>query len=147
MAIDRPEESLLAYTTEWMTKIDRGGLFQISEVAFLLFKNLEIKFRQTYLPVLTQPSLSRSTCQTTKSDIISKFIDDELIQFHWALLAVDIDNVQDSSELLTEIVKKWLDIRSFSTVDTIMETVKSKDKKKSKRKCKPSEDYKRPGLR
>lgn len=37
MGVDGPEESFLAYTEEWINQIDRGGLFHISDLSFMLF--------------------------------------------------------------------------------------------------------------
>ena len=113
MGIDGPEESLLEYTTEWTQRIDRGALFKVSDTAFMLFKQLDIRFRDTYLPILQQPSTSSPT---TKSDMISCFIEDEDVQFYWALLSVDIELTEDSNELLKLVVDKWLNIRCFSAV-------------------------------
>ena len=104
MAVDGPEESLLAYTTEWMKLIDRGGLFHISEESFLFFKAMEMKFRQAVAPVITQPQSSA----IARSDNIQKFMDDEVIRLHWDLLAIDIENEDESEELLTEVVSKWI---------------------------------------
>ena len=147
LAVDGPEESLLAYTTEWMKLIDRGGLFHVSDESFLFFKAMEIKFRQVVTPVLIQPSSS-----VTKSDTIKQFIDDEVIRFHWDLLAIDIENEDDSEELMTEIVSKWINMHSVSTLDKLMEDIKVKnrtEKKKSKKKAPASytSSYKKQGLR
>ena len=145
MAKSGPEDCLLEYTLEWTKKVDRGGLFPLLEAAFLLFKNLEAKFRQVCLPVLTQPSSSTSG-NTTKESMVSKFIDDEIIQFHWALLAVDIEGEDESNELLKKIVDLYLNIRSFSTIDTIMEKLKAKKQTNMKKGSSSNgKDYKKPG--
>ena len=39
---DGPEESLLKYTQEWVKKIDRGGLFEVSDGCYHLFAAIEI---------------------------------------------------------------------------------------------------------
>ena len=132
MAVEGPEESLLSYTTEWIRRIDRGNLFNISEETFMLFRALEVKFRQTYMPIITQPpSLS-----TSKKDVIQQFIDDEVISFHWELLAIDIDNEDYSEELLKEIVEMWINICSFSTLNKLMEDTKIKSRTQKKKKPK-----------
>ena len=112
----------------------------------MLFRALEVKFRQTYMPIITQPpSLS-----TSKKDVIQQFIDDEVISFHWELLAIDIDNEDDSEELLKEIVEMWINIRSFSTLDKLVEDTQIKSCMQKKKKAKasaPKRNYKKCGLR
>ena len=100
-AVDGPEDSLLDYTTEWIKRIDRGSLFHTSDESFHFFKALEVKFRQVVMPIVTQPS---SSITSTKTENVQQFLDDEAIRFHWELFAIDIENQDDSEELLIEII-------------------------------------------
>ena len=61
MAVDGPEDSILPYTTEWIKRVDREALFNISDETLLFFKALEIKFRQVCMPIITQPPTSMSS--------------------------------------------------------------------------------------
>lgn len=45
MAVNGEESLLLAYTLEWTRTINRGGLFEINDEAYRLFKAIEIKCR------------------------------------------------------------------------------------------------------
>ena len=44
--------------------------------------------------------------------------------FHWSLVAVDIENEEHSSELLTHIVQLWLTIRGYSLTNEWVERFK-----------------------
>lgn len=129
MSVDGPEESLLSYTTEWSNKIDRGGLFDVSDLSFLLFRCLEVKFRQGYLPTLQRPATSSST---TKQDVITMILEDEEVQFYWSMLALDIDEEDKSTNLLKDIVNLWLNIRGFSAVHAIVEESKETKRRRAK---------------
>ena len=41
ITIDGPESAFYDYTKEWVTKVDRGGLFKVSDNAYLLFASTE----------------------------------------------------------------------------------------------------------
>jgi len=40
MAMDGPESSFYDYTREWITKVDRGGLFDVLDNAYVLPMNM-----------------------------------------------------------------------------------------------------------
>ena len=59
---------------------------------------------------------------------------DEDVQFHWSMTSVDIQNDDDQSELLKEIVGLWLNTRGFSISKLWMENYKFEQKETVKRK-------------
>ena len=42
LAVDGDESSLLEYTMKWTRLVNRGGLFEINNTAFMLFKEIEL---------------------------------------------------------------------------------------------------------
>lgn len=42
LAVDGDESSLLEYTTKWTRLVNRGGLFEVNDTTFLLFKEIEL---------------------------------------------------------------------------------------------------------
>lgn len=42
LAINGEESSFLEYTTEWVHKMNRGGLFEVNDTTFSLFCNIEL---------------------------------------------------------------------------------------------------------
>ena len=118
MVIDGPEESLLKYTQEWVKKIDRGGLFEVSDGCYHLFAAIEIalgdKLKVHLQSCTTQHNLA-------KSSLIQSVSCDEDVQFYWAMQSVDIDNNEHSAELLYHIIELWVTIRGFSIAASWLE--------------------------
>lgn len=135
MEVEGPTSSLLAYTREWVDQTNRGGLFDISDAGYFLFVVIEVAMRDKLLDRLT-PS---SQTPDSKEGIIRFVTSDSDVLFHWEMLSVDIENAQNSAELLEEIVKLWLTIRGFSISRAWIEDYKvlvsqATAKKKSLRK-------------
>ena len=42
MAVNGEESSLLEYTTKWTGLVNRGGLFEINDTTYMLFKEIEL---------------------------------------------------------------------------------------------------------
>ena len=42
MAINCEESSLMEYTSRWISLCNRGGLFEISDISYLLFRYIEL---------------------------------------------------------------------------------------------------------
>ncbi len=49
MAANGDENSLIDYTREWCLKVDRGGLFEVNDTAYLLFRIIELQVRRHLL--------------------------------------------------------------------------------------------------
>lgn len=123
MAVEGPESNFYDYTKEWMKLVDRGGLFHISDNAYLFFRALELQTR-CILPLhLKNPSHS-------KDSLMQELLGDEDAQFFWSMLSVDISDCEESSNLLKEVAELWITIRGFSTTGAWMEQYK-KEKKES----------------
>ena len=45
MAVQGDDSSVQAYTTEWIQLVSRGGLFEINDLTYQLFKEIEIKMQ------------------------------------------------------------------------------------------------------
>lgn len=124
MALCGEESSFYAYTTEWIKRVNRGGLFSVSESTFLFFRTIELK-TQLYLSSYLQGQSSAS-----HKDILLRHItDDDDVQFHWLLQSVDIQNESHSAELLRTIVDYWVKIRGFALTSMWLEEYKKSVKK------------------
>lgn len=63
MASSGEESSFYDYTLEWMTNIDRGGLFYVSDTTFSFFKAIEVKTQELLPQHLTsRPDSSKKNC-------------------------------------------------------------------------------------
>ena len=81
MAVDGEGTTWLDYTTEWVSKVNRGGLFEINDRASLLFREIEINLQ------CSEVLRGTTTQQDIKEELILSVIQDDNILFHWALHA------------------------------------------------------------
>ena len=109
MTVEGDESSLMEYTTKWIRLLDRGGLFQVNDAAFSLFREVELCIRDN----LTAALASREGGTTLKEQIVSAAMSDQDVQHFWTLLTGDL-NRDEASDLLREIIQQWITIRSFS---------------------------------
>lgn len=124
MAVNGDESSFLNYTLEWGRIINRGGLFEINDNAYQLFKEIEIKIQKKLLSILE----STLSLPSKRELVIDAVASDDDVQFHWVLLSCDITNEEDAISLLKEIIGLWLTIRGFSIAGTWLEQYKYKNK-------------------
>ena len=115
------QENFQDYTTEWIRKVNRGGLFCTNDQAYELFCAIEREVRVR----LPQHLLSQHSC---KSELIEAIVSNEDVQFMWSLLSADIDSEAFACELLAEMIKLWVTIRGFSTVSEWVEQYKASSK-------------------
>jgi len=105
------ESSFYDYTLEWMSSIDRGGLFCISYNTFSFFKAIEVK-TQDLLPQHLATKCKGDV--PDKGDLIQRIAEDDDVQFWWSMLAIYIPDENLSAELLRMLIDMWVTIRGFS---------------------------------
>ena len=109
-----PTSSFLEYIREWIDRVNRGGIFNTSDVAYYLFVAIEVAMQDRLTSHLQSSfSLAATDSQSGKEAIIDHILSDCDVQFHWYMLLVDIPNDQDGLELLRHIMKLQLTIRGF----------------------------------
>ena len=125
MAIDGEESSLLEYTTRWTALVNRGGLFEINDATYMLFRSIEMKVR-AYMFTMFRSSTSNSEDQ--REAAIKAVSNSTDVQFHWSMVSVDITDEQHAIRLLKEIVGLWVTIRGFSIAGAWLEQYKQASK-------------------
>ena len=133
MAINGEESSLLEYTTQWTTLVNRGGLYEINDATYMLFRDIEMKVR-THL--FTMFRTSTSSMEDRRETVIKSVSNDTDVQFHWSMVSVDIADEQHAIQLLKEIIGLWVTIRGFSIAGAWLEEYKQASHS-SVRKSKP----------
>jgi hypothetical protein len=137
------EESELAWTTEWVQKLDRGRLVKVSDQFYALVLSLEMTVR-LYFNNTALHNASQSDSQTLPKDkLIGAALDNDDVQFYWCLLMTGDLDERASQELLHEIVHLWVTVRGFSFTKSWLEKYKSSKgkgirkelKKKDNNKC------------
>ena len=117
-----PTSSFLEYMREWIDRVNRGGIFDTSDVAYYLFVAIEVAMRDRLTSYLQSSfSLAATDSQSGKEAIIDHILSDRDVQFYWYMLSVNISNDQDGLELLRHIMKLRLTIRGFGMSKEWME--------------------------
>ena len=111
---DENEDSYLEYTQRWIRTTDRGGLFRINDAVYGLFYELEKLVRKTLLRLMTRD------VERGKKEIVDEVTSDSSVQFHWSMIAADLDE-EIGQQLLVEIVQLWLTVRGFSVAGAFVE--------------------------
>ena len=133
MAINGEESSLLEYTTRWTALVNRGGLFEINDATYMLFRDIEMKVR-TYLFTVFRTSTSH--VENQREAVIRAVSNDTDVQFHWSMVSVDITIEEHALQILREIIGLWVTIRGFSIAGAWLEDYKHTSKS-STSKSKP----------
>ena len=129
MAVNGDESDFLQYTRSWLEKVNRGGLFEINDLAYQLFKEVEIDLQDKLVNQLQHSSAPGNT----KAEMIASVLLNDNVQFYWIMLSTDIQDEQTSQDLLREIVELWLTIRGFSIAREWMEMYKRFSSKATKK--------------
>ncbi len=124
------EASFYDYTLEWMSSIDRGGLFYVNNSTFSFFETIEIKTQE----LLPQHLATKRNADTHNK--IKKIEEEDEVQFWWSMLAISIAEEDASAELLNNLISMWVTVRGFAVVSNWLEQYNISQKqsiKKSKR--------------
>ena len=114
-------------STEWVSLVDRGGLWHVTNEAFVFFCAIEEVIR-THLTVSAINELSSGS----KGAIVEAIIGSDDVAFFWCLACIEADE-EEKKELLTRIIDLWVTIRGFSFARSWMEMYKQANKKGTQR--------------
>ena len=129
MAVVSETSDFLEYTKEWISKVNRGGLFPLNDMTFLMFVAIEKQVRCLLPGHLLQSSAS----DEFQKNVIGKIVSNDDVQWQWTLISQLIDSEEDAVWLLGEIVKLYVTIRGFSIAATWMEVYKKGVKRGTKK--------------
>ena len=76
----RDDSSYLAYTTEWMRLINRGGLYQVNDMSYLLFREMELEFRKH-----VRSSNLQMGHLPSRDHLIKAIVENDDVLFQWCL--------------------------------------------------------------
>jgi len=131
--------SFMEYTSQWVKIINRGGLYEVNDESFLLFKEIERVMQVRLRTHLEQGATTSSTVQLSgREEIVGVVKRDVNVLFYWDIISYSIQDDESKAELLTAIVSLWLTIRGYSITSQWMEQYKHltcmNNKKKGLRK-------------
>ena len=102
-------------------KVNRGGLFVISDEAYRFFVTLELATRGKLPHHLLATATSTLTSSPSHeaadvSAIVKSICEDDDVLFYWTFVGIDMDeeDADINLELLQYIVHLWINIRGFT---------------------------------
>ena len=124
----------LQYTKLWVEQVNRGGLFRVSDDAYLLFREMELISRRVL-------SVGRVTSHPTlkiQQELEEAILKNPSIAAHWNTLLTKVEDLDldsdESDELLGVIVDKWVKIRGHSFASGWVEQYQIATKQSTKKK-------------
>ena len=136
------DTNFVTYTTEWISRINRGGLYEVNNMTYLLFREVELEFRRH----MNKSSVFKlADGVVTKDGIIAAIMRNSSVLFQWCLLSVDLEE-EEGEELLHKMVELYVTMRGFSFARSLLEqykqskqkaTLKSKSLRKTLRRSEP----------
>ena len=117
------------YRMKWLEQVNRGGLFNVSDETYTLFRHIELKVRKLLPRTLLASANPSSKSALTKDALVCEVIHDEDVQFHWSILSVDIEEDNNPNKLLRHMIDLWVTIRAHAFTSSWMQQFKLKNKK------------------
>ena len=105
-------ETFLEYTTRWINKANRGGLFKIADNVYQTYYAMEVVLR-TFL----------KDCIVNVPKLQQEVIEDSDVQFWWALVSSELDD-DLAQVILFDMVKLWITVRGFAYTSSIVDQYK-----------------------
>ena len=112
------DAATLGDTGDWTKRVDRGGLFKLTDRAYMLFLAVEIKVRSLLAEQLVSSDGEKAVFENT-------VMDDSAVRRSWDDASVEITDELLAVSLLREIVSLWITMRGFSTTSTWLEQYKN----------------------
>jgi len=107
-------------STEWVSLVDRGGLWHVTKETFMVLHN--------HLTV----SAIRELSSGLKGAIVEAIIGNNDVAFFWCLACIEAEE-EEKKELLSRSIDLWVTIRGFSFPHSWMEMYKQASKKRMQR--------------
>ena len=117
-----PVTSFMEYTSQWVKIINRGGLYEVNDESYLLFKEIE-KATQVRLRTQLEQGVN-ATVQSSRREMLGVVKNDVNVWFYWNVVSDSIQNDEWKVELLTAIISIWLTIHGYSITSQWMEQYK-----------------------
>lgn len=118
--------SYFQFTKIWVEKVNRGGLYLVSDSLYEVFLAMELVLRQ-YIKYCPEEH------RIDRDKVLEAMHEDNEVQFHWSLITAELDD-ESSEDVLKEVIKLWLTIRGFRYVSAIVEEYKRSHDETLKRK-------------
>ena len=90
---------------QWIKKVNQGGLFEINDTTYIMFKEIELKIHKHLFL-----SFEKKIVDDKQQEIIIGAVaSEEHVQFYWTLVSCDIESEEEAMK-----IGLWLTIRGYS---------------------------------
>ena len=117
------------YVKKWTEIQSRGGLIQVNYSMFVFVKRIEYAVRS----ILNINLISLYQGEDLRELIENKLLDNDSVNQNWDSITRDLPNEQLKVVLFQEIIRKWIDIRANSFVNTYVQILKQKIKNEGRK--------------
>ena len=125
-SLPQEPKTFLDYTNQWIAEVNRGGLFNVKDEVFIVFRHIE----NTCKPLLDVSEIQKDiNVKTTLSESIIASTD---FNVAWDIATQDVANSTVKETLKSKIISIYVNIRCKSFSRAIMNLRKKSDKEISK---------------
>ena len=117
--------SFFDYTNAWVWKINRGGLYDVSDQFYLFIRAVELVVRR----VLNCNLIVTYAGEELREVLLSKLLKHEYVQIYWSTITRHIDNTVLIDTLQLKILQTWINIRAYFFIKTWINVMKRKSAK------------------
>jgi len=94
-----PATSFLDYTSQWLKIVSRGGLYEVNDDVFLLFKEIEKSMLVKLMSHLEHGANPPSEQSSQKEEILQRIVSDSNVSFYWDIVSYNIQDDDRRFEL------------------------------------------------
>ena len=111
-------DTFLAYTSAWLDKVDRGGLYHVNDLCFEIFSEIEHSTHEEL-----KDKFSSTPSPSTIEQICNNVCKDPDVSRLWSIGSIDIPS-QKKCDVLYHIVQEWVTLRGHSMTCKYVEQFK-----------------------
>ncbi|XP_035662528.1 uncharacterized protein LOC118406548 [Branchiostoma floridae] len=115
--------TFLKYTEGWVDKVNRGGLYVVTDQVYLFFRAVEKVVRST----ANVQQLRQGTLTGIKDDIMNKLETDFLVNKYWCAIACSITDEKASVALLEKILLYFVNLRCRAFAEAHIAVMRQKN--------------------
>lgn len=122
--------NLNEYASEWVDRINRGGLILVTDLWYMFIREIESQARKK----INKDLLVTYCGENLSSVVFEKLKCNKQVIEKWELLTIDIDNESLLNVLFDKIIKKWIHIRIRAFIKAITQIMRRKNTDKQSEK-------------
>ena len=116
----------LDFTRKWVELVNRGGLIEVKDEFYIFIRRIEVVIRK----ILTIKFLKQYTNEDLRDILLVEIEQATFLKDCWQRLSKNLESIELSNYLYSQIIEKWIDIRAQAFVNAYIQLVKRAANKK-----------------